>query len=181
MPSVRLYPCLAAALCLVTAALVGSIPIALAAQGGCPPIPAGGNISSLDEYAFSESTCTRPQTCPTGVCDVATDKDLKPGGAFVKSFKYVLLDAHALSSGTCQTRVMNGQGGCDLGFLQLRYIVKIVDQHAAPPGAPGTVRNNYPVVPGTNTLDQRYDVDSRVAGTTLLGTWRALLGYEGVN
>ncbi|MBA3231767.1 MAG: hypothetical protein H0T05_03005 [Acidobacteria bacterium] len=30
-------------------------------------------------------------------------------------------------------------------------------------------------------MDQRYDVDSRQAGTTNLGTWRVLLGFEGKN
>jgi hypothetical protein len=76
---------------------------------------------------------------------------LKPGGAFLKPFSYVLLNAHAQSSGTCQVRLSDGHGGCVDGQLQLRYVVKIVTKVETPSGSTST-HNNYPIKPD-GTLD----------------------------
>jgi hypothetical protein len=71
-------------------------------QDPCPDIPGGGNLATLDEFAVAEDQCTVPQIVGPNLVDVPATSDLKPGGAFMKDAKFILSDAHAMSSGTCQ-------------------------------------------------------------------------------
>lgn len=149
----------------------------------CPDVAREGNVSTLDEYATSESACVI-QTAPPGPPDPAryawapSNSDLGPGpgGAFIKKDKYVKLDAHAISSGKCDRWLMDGGGNCIFWNTQTRNLVKINIRTVRPSGS----ETLYWIWPRVNPTQ---DMDTRVPNTTpgtirewlnALGPWRFL-------
>ena len=107
--------------------------------------------------------------------------NLLPGGSVVKWVTYVAMDGHAISSGTCDIRLLDGTGACFSAppGPEMRYTSHISMEYEPPGGWPGTMAN-YAVKPN-GQLDQRYDVDTRQAGTTLYGTIRQILITPGAH